>query len=1140
MKSYIQHGPFAGVVVSLDPEMIPENAAADLRNVTVEDGRITPRYGYRNLSSPAADIPNRVQEAHTGPSNSTASSMTVTLGTTPVQGNCLVLAISCDSVIVSSVASSGATWIKAIQQGSAFNDAEIWYAPNLPAGTGKTITITFVSAVSYYNFCDVFEYNGLAISPLDTTCFNIDQTGVDQTGTAAATGTNEVAIALITQQSGVGAISLTAATNGFTVVTQGTAQSGGYAAACLEKLGVSGNVGTQMTTNLTADTANVLALFKAAPTAIPYGFDYVQGFGGSNQMVEEYVAFTGEGGPVTPFSVNVSTGAFTQLTNGGSSIYLSVPSYGDQPGIKSFSFNNNAYVISNADSPTLYRHQIGTDNSFTPMNPPSAPTKAPLAIMQQYRTDGNVQQSTVSAGATSATQAMTSTAGYAVGQWVYFETAQVYALVTAVGASTITVSHSVATVTGEIVQIQLGRMPWDNGVSGGIASSALSTSAGDLTAVSGVLSLNGYLTMNGATVGTVTSPLDETFTINLTATNGPGQQDFTYVDRVMFTVASGALGLTPDQFSVVLTNAAGTTFEGVITDARLQDVSGAVTPSWLIIADFAFKDPRSDYSTIQKITIGWQVTSNDGIASEPITVSPLWLGQVNVTPVTDDGSGDTVNLLVGYTYYNVSTGLESQISPTVSLTPAQLQGPAFVDSYTNASYYLSARPKLYLTADGGSDCYRIYARRSTDTNWFLVQDFGVSATSQLGLVSAGATASGGTSKTVNGVTYDASVNLRCNWNELSQSSIFTLGASVFSGLISACAYKGWVVWGFRGGFSNLQHSQIGSELALFNNSDLTQLTPANTAAPANFTLADNGSDDPVAMFPVDQSLIILGEHGAYAQSGYSPTTMSPPYKLPTALGCCGQFACCLWHDEIGNPGVAFVSKQGEGIYMAQQDLYYLNETHYKIVELSDQVRGAIASFLTAGGNLSQVRMWADHTRDSLWVACGANAMVLRRPSLIDQARHWEFYTYTFSDSSSIGFVASDTRNRVRWIRMSGSVDENEWNSSSLAWISGTGSDGGNALSPLYYTCRTVTNPERTRVRFVRVDRASLSDTPCVTVASTRETVSKVVGSGLLNVRLGPLQQGKEHQVTISPADGSGAIKRVLVELEGPLGDRWFE
>src|SRR2546421_5815219 len=49
MRTQRQLGPFLGLVTSLDPEQIPENAASDCLNVRLEDGVLRPRYGFRNL-----------------------------------------------------------------------------------------------------------------------------------------------------------------------------------------------------------------------------------------------------------------------------------------------------------------------------------------------------------------------------------------------------------------------------------------------------------------------------------------------------------------------------------------------------------------------------------------------------------------------------------------------------------------------------------------------------------------------------------------------------------------------------------------------------------------------------------------------------------------------------------------------------------------------------------------------------------------------------------------------------------------------------------------------------------------------------------------------------------------------------------
>lgn len=834
-----------------------------------------------------------------------------------------------------------------------------------------------------------------------------------------------------------------------------------------------------------------------------WGLDYIQGFDSGGNVLEEYLSFESISGTLTPVSRNVATGNRQVITNNGSSVAMAVPTYGQQPGIRAISFNNYGYVISPNDtltagtSSTLYRHSIGVANSFLPLTPPKAPTAAP--VVQFYD-----------------------------------------------GASD--------TETGSV-----DTMLWDDNSGTSLAYAAVSQSGSGISVPASPTDGHGALTINHATNGSGSSTgqtfqpsLNEGITINLQGAHGPGQQDFTYVDRIVLEFTTNGWTIENQNFTISLSNASGTVFTPTQTTVYEPPDNTWAQNHFLVAFDFDYKSPRTDYSTIRQITISWTTlgAAGSGAGITPtLIVKPLKLGQPNVTAL-DDG-GNPVNLIVGYTYYSSVTGLESPLSPTLQLTPKQLQGytvPSSQFRYPQPDLTYRARPKLFLTKntgtgyDGEYDHYRLWGRRSTDTDWFLIQDLGLaSPPSVAGEIATGATGAGGSNKIVAGLTYDATANIRCNWNELSTSSVFALGGKgQWTGLISGCAYKGWMVWGFKGGIGNLQHSAIGQPEALYSTYDLTLLNPSNTAAPANFTLADNGADDPVAMFPLTQSLLILGNTGIYAQSGYSPTTMSPPKRLPTSFGCAGQYACCLWHDEIGNPGVAFVSRNGEGVYLAQEDLYYLDAVHYKVAELTQLIRGRLLSFLLQGSlsNLGSLRMGVDWTKDALWLICQNRAMVLRRPSLADQQRHWEFYEFGFSEGA-IANICFETRNRMRWIRTTGEFDENEWNSSTLSFISGALADAGSARPSIYYTTKKMAGPMVTRISHVEVDRESLSDTPSIEVVSSRQSETQTVPSGKYFTRFGALQQGREHQFTIWLSDSSaGGVRRVLVETLGPIGDRF--
>ncbi|MCX6867421.1 MAG: MBG domain-containing protein, partial [Verrucomicrobia bacterium] len=141
----------------------------------------------RHIGSQA--LAARVQSATGNTGRYTSSTLSVTLGTTPVSGNSLVAVISTrgtSSSRITSITQTGATWTRASQAANSNGTTtEIWYAPNV-SGAGKTITITQASALR--SAAVVMEYPGvLAVSPVDQTGNATGSSTAPVTGTTAAT-----------------------------------------------------------------------------------------------------------------------------------------------------------------------------------------------------------------------------------------------------------------------------------------------------------------------------------------------------------------------------------------------------------------------------------------------------------------------------------------------------------------------------------------------------------------------------------------------------------------------------------------------------------------------------------------------------------------------------------------------------------------------------------------------------------------------------------------------------------------------------------------------------------------------------------------------------------------------------------------
>ena len=814
-----------------------------------------------------------------------------------------------------------------------------------------------------------------------------------------------------------------------------------------------------------------------APTGFQssYGFFYLDGYNSSYANVQEYLSLEKRSGTVKPYSASPATGARTELTNNGVSLTL------DQTNAQAFVYNDTAYVVTpgasnSGNSWSLYSHKLGVNNNYTPIKVAADPTQAPVFALYDTQTDTDTTPKT---------------------------------------------------------------MNWDNGSI--LADTAVSINTGSQFSKP-TTPVNGYSTGKG--IFQILQGVDYTnptegFVVTLDGTNGPGQQNWSNNDRIVIPI-NGPVWIDPNSIQIQLENAAGTILKPDQITVLGPAPAVFTYDTYVCILDFKYKTNRADFAAIKKIHFQWQHLGGsytDSQMTNPglFQISPIQIGNIDSSAV--DSHGNPCALKIAITYSSSVTGQETGLSKEITLTPAQLGGTKIADPWKNGTYYMGRRLKLYLKKDTGLlfdglyDTYNVYARAddSTNTTWYKAAS-----------VALGATTSSG-SNNLGGTAYDATFDYQIRWADLVTGAIKASGGTFPTGnLACGCVFKGWVVWGYQGGggpsHPNIRHSAQGNPLQLYSNTSPTLLSTDVLTRPADFSLSDGFDDDPLAITACGNSLIILGSKGVYEQTGNSPSTMTPPVRVPSSLGCNNAYSWCRWHDDMGNPSVVFLARNGEGIYMLVSNHFWGAEERHRVIELTAEIRGLVKSFLKDAQGLtdySSLRIGIDETLDALWVVMGANALVLRRPSVIDGKRHWEKYTFNLPGIANLGFSVI---NRLRWIRTTGEIDEAEWNSSTGAWITGASSDSGAAMPQPYWTSKKFTGYNR-RIDLVRVDREALSDSPSITCASTRETTTKQPAAGKYQFRFGAYQQGHEHTFKIALADGSGGIRRVVVDEVGPLGRR---
>lgn len=164
----------------------------------------------------------RVQGPASG--TTTSNSISVTLGSTPINGNVLVAVIgtrvSSGFADVSSISQSGVTWTRQIQKHrttSAYLDEEIWYGV-VGASASASLTVNLSQNADYGGICIVCEYSGLLTSGfLDKTATNEGASATGDTGSTTTTTQDvELWVGTVGDQNDV----YSNPTNGFTLVSQ--------------------------------------------------------------------------------------------------------------------------------------------------------------------------------------------------------------------------------------------------------------------------------------------------------------------------------------------------------------------------------------------------------------------------------------------------------------------------------------------------------------------------------------------------------------------------------------------------------------------------------------------------------------------------------------------------------------------------------------------------------------------------------------------------------------------------------------------------------------------------------------------------------------------------------------------------------
>lgn len=718
-----------------------------------------------------------------------------------------------------------------------------------------------------------------------------------------------------------------------------------------------------------------------------YGFDHVIGYSGTTE-VEEIIGMLTTGGNVRAHSINPSTGAETEITNGGSGVNLNASSW------KSVAFEDKAYLINPSNTPSVYQHTIGTNTSLTPISTPAKPTTG-LAVRSKYSATSYTTYDTVSFSGLTMTS---STDCYCTG------------VLNSSGNA-----NPGGVNSGSGFRLTMYNIQWTN--------------------------------------------LDGSCTIDL----DPSVKDWTYNDIFAFTVRVDGVGIDPGSIRLSVINNDGSPIEIEASDIEVAPVSlPGARMFFHVRAEFKEK-VRADWDNIRKLKFSFRCDGGTGTAAPTIEFHSFTIGCVDASHYP---AALQDNLQFAYSYRINASGLESD---RVGRYTGSTALPLIVSNTT-----LEGKPPLgfqtgplgvwlefttAVSSDGNVDEMRLYVKEQN--GWKLI-----------------VTQSDATTTYLYRMTIEEVRTLTTAGNTQGQ----------LSSIIGATPFMGWMVWLKKGGASNILHSRVGEPLRLASDSDPLD----DDLRGETFSMADNFGDEPLCAFQAGSALIILGKYGAYAQVGTRPSQMSPVRKIPGSFGVANQFAACRWRDDEGNPGVAFVSRGLEGVYMVQVDQSFDGDQGFRLIELSTDIRGLLNEYMSAP------RMMADDARDSLWVVDGDAAFVLRRPSIVNGRRMWERYRYAKDNGAGaktdldISYVTSSPNRGKQALTAAGTVIQIEYNQSNSAYSADASfrlpmGDYTTQTYASYWKSKNFTGPNR------RVIRVQMDPKPSEAVVNGAGMIVSVEG-----------------------------------------------
>jgi hypothetical protein len=233
---------------------------------------------------------------------------------------------------------------------------------------------------------------------------------------------------------------------------------------------------------------------------------------------------------------------------------------------------------------------------------------------------------------------------------------------------------------------------------------------------------------------------------------------------------------------------------------------------------------------------------------------------------------------------------------------------------------------------------------------------------------------------------------------------------ITQGIKGGIPYKGWVIWLFKGGKTNVRHSRVGdpeelrSSDATYSSDDLTQ--------PADYSLADDFADEPVGGIQAGNVVIIYGQRASYSQYGNAPIQMTPCRQVPGSNGVAGIHAFSRYKTADGETGGVHVDPAGNVWFIGERTVF-ADDASTKPIELSATIRGLVKSFLLDEQkaefgyvDLSGIHVQVDEADGNIWLILGRRALVYRRYDAVSGEGGWEPYEFQIQVPEGVSSISA--------------------------------------------------------------------------------------------------------------------------------------